>query len=175
MLKLRHHYPLITIVFAGLLVLFALTLSPTAAEPISAAESYPELGIMTNFDYLKPSIGYWWGNKGLRLTGVYLDDERYSFHLNVAYELSAPDRWQHSLNLLTNWYAGSDPGAIYQYAATGLAYSVNYQGFFVEMGLCVPWRDDIGNLASDPVVPCGYWGFVYRFKPKPMPNPLQVD
>ena len=67
---------------------------------------------------------------------------------------------QHSINLLTSWIAGSDPGADYRYGATGIAYSLNYRGIFLELGLAMPWRDDIGNLANDPVVPCGYLGYI---------------
>ena len=64
------------------------------------------------------------------------------------------------------WTAGSDPGADYRYGATGMAYGLNYRGFFLELGLAWPWRDDLGNLADDSVVPCGYLGYMHRFRPE---------
>ncbi len=124
--------------------------------------SYPELGITTS----GPSIGYWWGRTGLRVTGMYADKDHHELHLNIGYAFADSAKVQQSINLLTSWAAGSDPGADYRYGATGIAYSLNYRGFFVEAGLALPWRDDLGNLAHDPVVPCGYWGYIYRFRPK---------
>lgn len=128
--------------------------------------SYPELGI-TISSLIHPSIGYWWDRTGVRFTGMYLNQDHHAFHLNIGYALYDSAKVQHSINLLTSWVAGSDPGADYKYGATGIAYSINYRGFFFEIGLAHPWRDDIGNLAHDPVVPCGYWGYIYRFRPEP--------
>ncbi len=127
--------------------------------------SYPELGITTSTLIIHPSIGYWWGRTGLRFTGMYLNRDHHEFHLNIGYWLYDSDKVQHSINLLTSWVAGSDPGADYKYGATGIAYSLNYRGLFFEIGLARPWRDDLGNLANDPVVPCGYWGYIHRFRP----------
>jgi hypothetical protein len=128
--------------------------------------SYPELGITTSFLIIHPSIGYWWSQTGLRFTGMYLNSDHHEFHLNLGYRLYDSEKVQHSINLLTSWVAGSDPGADYKYGATGIAYSLNYRGLFLELGLARPWKDDIGNLANDPVVPCGYFGYIYRFRPK---------
>ena len=127
--------------------------------------SYPELGITSTL-IIHPSIGYWWDRSGLRVTGMYLNKEHHEFHLNVGYRLYDSEKVQHGINLLTSWVAGSDPGANYRYGATGIAYSLNYRGIFLEIGLARPWRDDIGNLADDLVVPCGYWGYIYRFRPE---------
>ncbi|MBN2105521.1 hypothetical protein JW835_15895 [bacterium] len=126
--------------------------------------SYPELGITTSLLIIHPSIGYWWGRTGLRFTGMYLKKDHHEFHLNIGYGLYDSEKVQHSINLLTSWVAGSDPGADYKYGATGIAYSINYKGFFLEIGLSRPWRDDVGNLAHDPVVPSGYWGYIHRFR-----------
>lgn len=132
--------------------------------------AYPELGITKSLLF-HPSIGYWWGRTGLRVTGMYLDNDHHEFHVNIGYALADSGHMQQSLNLLTSWVVGSDPGADYRYGATGLAYSLNYRGIFVELGLARPWRDDLGNLAHDPVIPCGYWGYIYRFRPK-YPNSI---
>ena len=128
--------------------------------------SYPELGITTTFLIIHPSIGYWWDRTGLRFTGMYLAMDHHEFHLNIGHRLYDSEKVQHSINLLTSWVAGSDPGADYRYGATGIAYGLNYRGFFLEIGLARPWRDDLGNLANDPVVPCGYWGYIHRFRPE---------
>ena len=145
-------------------------LSIVWAGNITAGEkkqlSYPEVGLTTSFQILHPSAGYWWGRKGIRLTGMYVNKDLHEFHINIGYALYDTKRVQHSINLLTSWIAGSDPGADYKYGATGLAYGLNFRGFFLEMGLARPWRDDLGNLANDPVVPCGYFGYIYRFRPK---------
>lgn len=127
--------------------------------------SYPELGITTSL-IPHPSLGYWWGRAGLRLTGMYLNKDHHEVHLNFGYRLHDSKRVQHGINLLTSWIAGSDPGADYRYGATGIAYSLNYRGLFLEVGLARPWRDELGNLAGDPVVPCGYWGYIHRFRPE---------
>ena len=128
-------------------------------------KSYPELGVTATSLIIHPSIGYWWGRTGLRFTGMYVNKDHHEFHLNIGYGLYDSENVQQSINLLTSWVAGSDPGADYRYGATGIAYSLNYRGFFLEIGLARPWRDDLGNLAHDPVVPCGYWGYIYRFRP----------
>lgn len=128
--------------------------------------SYLELGLTTSFLIIHPDIGYWWGRTGVRFTGMYLNKDLHEFHINIGYRLYDSKKVQHSINLLTSWVAGSDPGADYRYGATGIAYGLNYRGFFLEMGLARPWRDDLGNLANDPVVPCGYLGYMYRFRPE---------
>ena len=129
-------------------------------------KSYPELGITATSLIIHPSIGYWFGRIGTRFTGMYLSEDHHEFHFNIGYRLHDTDRTQHSINLLTSWIAGSDPGADYKYGATGIAYGFNYRGIFLELGLALPWRDDIGNLAGDPVVPCGYLGYMHRFRPE---------
>ena len=127
--------------------------------------SYPELGITASL-LVHPSVGYWWGRKGIRFSGMYFNEDHQEYHLNFAYVIKETEKAQHSINLLTSWVTGSDPGADYKFATTGIAYSINYTGFFLEVGLARPWKDDLGNLSGDPVVPCGYWGYIYRFKPK---------
>jgi hypothetical protein len=97
---------------------------------------------------------------------MYVSKNEHEFHLNLGYAFADSAKVQQSINLLTSWMVGSDPGADYRYGATGIAYSLNYRGFFVEIGLALPWRDDLGNLADDPVVPCGYLGYIYRFRPE---------
>ena len=154
--------------------MFRLTLSVFTALSIlgpgyiSAGEkdqqSYPELGITTSTLIVHPSIGYWWGRKGLRFTGMYLKKDLHEFHFNIGYALYDSETAQHSINLLTSKIAGSDPGADYDYWSTGIAYSLNYRGFFFELGLAYPWKDYLGNLSNDPVVPCGYFGYIYRFR-----------
>ena len=126
--------------------------------------SYPELGITTSIQIIHPSIGYWWGRKGVRLTGMYLKKDLYEFHFNIGYAIYDSETVQHSINLLTSKITGSDPGADYDYWSTGIAYSLNYRGFFFELGLAYPWKDYLGNLSNDSVVPCGYFGYIYRFR-----------
>ena len=148
--------------FAVLSILWASNIRAEGNDRLS----YPELGITTSFLIIHPSIGYWWGRTGIRFTGMYLNKDHHEFHLNIGYELYESEKAQHSINLLTSRVAGSDPGADYRYWATGIAYGLNYRGFFLEIGLARPWKDDLGNLANDPVVPCGYFGYIYRFRPE---------
>jgi hypothetical protein len=129
-------------------------------------KSYPEVGITATSLIIHPSIGYWFGRIGTRFTGMYLNRDHHEFHFNIGYRLHDTKKTQQSINLLTSWIAGSDPGADYKYGATGIAYGFSYRGLFFELGLAIPWRDDIGNLANDPVVPCGYLGYMYRFRPE---------
>ena len=125
--------------------------------------SYPEVGI-TKSMLIRPSIGYWWNRAGFRLSGMYLNNDSHEFQFNFGYAFYDKVKMQQSVNLVTSWVVGSDPGADYRFGATGLSYCINYRGFFFELGLAVPWRDDIGNLEDDPVVPCLSWGYIYRFR-----------
>lgn len=124
--------------------------------------SYLELGVTVS-GLIHPSVGYWWGQTGLRFSGIYINEDYHEYHFNIGRVLSDSGKVQQGINLLTSWVVGSDPGADYRYAATGVAYSINYKGFFLEIGLAHPWRDEIGNLAHDPIIPCGYFGYIYRF------------
>ena len=125
--------------------------------------SYPEVGI-TKSMLIRPSIGYWWNRTGVRLSGMYLNEDFHEFQFNFGYAFYDSIKLQQSINLVTCWVVGSDPGADYRYGATGFSYSINYRGFFFELGLAMPWRDDIGNLENDPVVPCLNLGYIYRFR-----------
>ena len=124
--------------------------------------SYPEVGITKSLLF-RPSIGYWWNRAGVRLSGMYLNEDLHEFQFNFGYAFYDTVKLQQSINLVTCWVVGSDPGADYRYGATGFSYNMNYRGFFFEIGLAMPWRDDIGNLEDDPVVPCLSWGYIYRF------------
>ena len=146
-----------------LLAISALQCSYAGAEDVEG-HSYPELGITTSLCMVHPSFGYWFGPAGIRINGMYLSKDKYEFHLNFGYALYDTERMQHSINLLTSGVSESDPGADYRYRSTGLAYGINYRGFFLELGLAYPWRDDLGNLENDPVIPCGYMGYIYRFR-----------
>ena len=128
------------------------------------ALSYPELGITVSPLLIQPGIGYRHGRIGLRASGMYLKQDRHAFHCNIGYTFSDSDIMQHSINLLTSRIAGSDPGADYKYWASGIAYGLQYRGFFFELGLAHPWKDELGNLADDPLIPCGYVGYMYRFR-----------
>jgi len=125
-------------------------------------QSYPEVGITKSL-LIRPSLGYWWNRTGVRLTGMYLNNDTHEFQFNFGYAFYDTVKLQQSVSLVTCWVVGSDPGADYRYGATGLSYSINYRGFFFELGLVKPWRDDIGNLENDFVVPCMNWGYIYRF------------
>jgi len=151
-------------IIIAILFIFILTPNFTFSKE-NETLSYLEIGI-TKSILINPSIGYWYNKKGIRISGMYLNKNSNELHINFGYSLYDSRRTQHSINLLTSWITGSDPGADYKYAATGVAYSLNYRGFFFELGLAYPWRDDIGNLKNDPVVPCGYIGYIYRFRPK---------
>ncbi|MDH5464150.1 MAG: hypothetical protein OEW60_00900 [Thiovulaceae bacterium] len=147
-------------VFKGLI--FGLLLLLPNTVQARSSDSYAEVGLVYTM-LLQPTVGYWWGDYGVRVTGMYQDEAHNEYHLNIGYLLSDDGDVQHAVNLLTSWIVGSDAGANYDYAATGIAYSINYYGFFVELGLAIPWRDNLGNLANDPVVPCGKFGYIYRF------------
>lgn len=101
---------------------------------------------------------------------MYLAADHNEVHVNLGYKLSDTRRTQHSLNLLTGNIVGTDPGADYDYAYLGVAYGLNFSirrlsGFFFELGMAAVLRDRLGNLEDDPVVPCGYFGYIYRFTP----------
>ncbi len=142
------------------------TLCISYAKGDQKSNSYPELGVTLGaIPHL--SMGYWWERKGVRVSGMYLNKKRNEFHLNLGYAHVETKRVQRSINVLTSWVVGSDPGADYEYAATGIAYGINYKGFFLELGLGIPWKDDIGNLEGDLVIPIGYLGYIHRFGPIP--------
>jgi len=132
-------------------------------------ESYPELGVLCSM-MIMPALGYWFGPVGVRVTGMYLGDDHNEFHLNLRYKFSDNENTQQSINLLTERIVGSDPGADYHYTCLGVAYGLNfsikgYRGFFIEMGMAKVLHDNLGNLQNDPFVPCGTFGYIYRFTP----------
>ena len=151
-------YPLL-LAFTG----FVLILAPEVTGAGKSGTYYREVGITTTIMTTHPSVGFGWHRYSTRLTGMYLGADHYEFHINFGYAFADTGPTQHGVNLLTSWIAGSDPGADYKYAATGLAYSYFNRGFFAELGLAIPWQDQLGNLADDPVVPCGYFGYLFRF------------
>jgi len=154
------------IVTCMLLIIFMLLCTNAMGTENNNKPSYWELGINSSLRLFRPSVGYWWNPLGVRFSGIYLaaDDQEFQFDLGYAFHDS--HKIQHSINLVTFSEVGSDPGADYDFIATGVTYSVNYRGLFLELGLAVPWKDDIGNLENDPVVPCLNWGYIYRFRSK---------
>jgi len=141
------------------MMLFANTLGAEEQKKLS----YPEVGI-TKSMLFRPSIGYWWNHAGVRFTGMYLNKDLHEFQFNFGYAFYDKVKLQQSINFVTCWVVGSDAGADYRYGASGLSYSINYRGLFFEFGLAMPWRDDIGNLENDLVVPCLNLGYIYRFR-----------
>ncbi len=154
---------------AGIALRFIFAFCLLARGPAHAEDRkslwYPEAGITTSLNIPYPSFGYWFGRVGLRVSGIYLSNDRYEFYFNAGYAFHDTREVQHSVNLLTSRFSGSDPGADYRYWATGIAYALNYRGFFLEFGLAYPWKDEIGNLENDPFIPCGYLGYIFRFRP----------
>ena len=146
------------LVFATLMPLWSYAAG--ADEKIRTA--YMEVGIAASM-LLKPAFGYWYDGIGVRFSGMYLDKDHQELDVNIGHVICDSKNLQQTINLLTSWVVGSDPGADYKYAATGIAYGLNYRGFYVELGLAVPWRDDLGNLANNPIIPIGSWGYIYRF------------
>jgi len=132
-------------------------------------ESYPELGVVCSL-IMNPTLGYWFGPVGVRVAGMYIGDDHNEFHLNLRYKFSDNENTQQSINLLFERIVGSDPGADYHYTCLGVAYGLNfsikgYRGFFIEMGMAKVLHDNLGNLENDPFVPCGTFGYIYRFTP----------
>ena len=133
--------------------------------------SYPEVGLTTSSLLISPNLGYWFGPMGVRFSGMYIGEEHNEAHLNLGYKWSDTAKTQHSINLLMGKIVGSDPGADYDYTYLGVAYGLNftikgYRGFFFELGMAKVLDDNLGNLADDPFVPCGSFGYMYRFTPK---------
>ncbi len=132
--------------------------------------SYPEIGLTTSSLLICPNLGYWFGPIGIRLSGMYQNENHNEAHLNLGYKLSDNEKTQHSINLLSGEIIGSDPGADYYYTYLGVAYGLNfsikeYRGFFIEIGMAKVLHDHLGNLKDDPFVPCGTFGYIYRFTP----------
>jgi len=132
--------------------------------------SYPEVGLTTSLLLISPNLGYWFGPIGIRLSGMYLNENNNEVHFNLGYKLSDNGKTQQSINLLSGVIVGSDPGADYNYTYLGVAYGLNfsikkYRGFFIEIGIAKVLHDHLGNLKDDPFVPCGTFGYIYRFTP----------
>jgi hypothetical protein len=130
--------------------------------------SYPEIGLTSSFMLISPNIGYWFGPIGVRVSGMYIDSDSNELHFNVGYKLSDNEKTQHAVNILASKIVGSDPGADYDFSHIGVAYSMNFSikghsGFFFELGLGVVLEDNLGNVEDEPVVPCGSFGYIYRF------------
>ncbi len=149
----------------GIIILFLMLAMPAASEERSRAV-YPEAGILFSGILVQPAAGFWYGRWGVRISGMYYRDDWYQFHFNLAWAFYDRPEIQQSLTIHTSHIAGSDPGAEYNFWSTGLTYSINFHGLFAELGLGVPWKDNLGNLKNDPVVPWGCLGYIYRFTPR---------
>lgn len=134
------------------------------AKP-AASDSYFEAGLGFNpFTYADLNLGYWFGNLGARVAGGYLAHDRNDVRLDLGYKFIDTGRWRHAAHLVVGQTEGSDPGADYNYSYVGLAYELNYRGFFAELGLGKDFVDRIGNLDGDPVIPVGTLGYLYPFR-----------
>ncbi len=130
--------------------------------------SYFEAGLTSASSLITPALGYWFSAIGIRLSGMYVKRDLNELHLNVGYKLSDNEKTQHAINILASKIVGSDPGADYDYSQIGLAYSMNFsimghRGFFFELGLGGVVDDNLGNVEDEPFVPCGSFGYIYRF------------
>ena len=125
--------------------------------------SYPEAGLIL---WTSPNIGYWFGPFGIRLSGMYRNEEHNAAHLNLGYKLLDNKTRQHSINILIGKIVGSDPGADYDYTYIGGAYSINYRGLFLEVGVAKALLDELGNVKREPLLPLLNVGYIYRFTPK---------
>ncbi len=133
-------------------------------------ESYPELGILSSLQIFSPALGYWFGPYGVRVSGMYTNEELYEFHLNLGYKRLDNEKKQRSINILLSRVKGFDPGADYDFTALGVAFSWNslfgIRGLFWEFGMAKVLDDNLGNLKDEFLIPCGYFGYMHRFTPK---------
>jgi hypothetical protein len=139
--------------------------SPPAAARLPA-DSYFEAGVELHpFIIVKPTLGYWCRSFGVRIGGGYLSGNRHDLRLDLGYKFGDDGRWRHAAHLVVGQTKGSDPGADYDYSYAGLAYELNYRGFYLELGLGKDFVDRVGNLDGDPVVPVGtLLGYLYQFR-----------
>ncbi len=133
-------------------------------------ESYPELGIVSSLQIISPALGYWFGPYGVRVSGMYSNEELYEFHLNLGFKRLDNEKKQRSINILLSRIKGFDPGADYDSTSLGVAFSWNslfgVRGLFGEFGMAKVLDDNLGNVKDEFLVPCGYIGYMYRFTPK---------
>jgi hypothetical protein len=133
-------------------------------------ESYLELGVVSSLSIINPAIGYWFGPYGVRVSGMYLEEDFNEFQLNLGYKRFDNEKKQRSINILISRIEGSDPGADYNFTSLGIAYSWNsvfgVRGLFAELGMAKVIHDNLGNVIDEFLVPCGYIGYMYRFTPK---------
>ena len=133
-------------------------------------ESYPEIGILSSLQLFSPALGYWFGPYGVRVSGMYSNEELYELHLNLGFKRLDNVKKQRSINILLSRVVGFDPGADYDFTSLGIAYSWNslfgVRGLFVEFGMAKVLDDNLGNVKDEFLVPCGYFGYMYRFIPK---------
>ncbi|MFC1619664.1 hypothetical protein ACFL45_06935 [Candidatus Neomarinimicrobiota bacterium] len=133
-------------------------------------ESYPELGILLSPPIVSPAFGYWFGPYGVRISGMYVEEDLYEFHLNLAYKRLDNEKKQRSINILLSRIEGSDPGADYDYTSLGVAYSWNsllgVRGLFAELGMAKVIQDNLGNVIDEFLVPCVHIGYIHRFTPQ---------
>ncbi|MBT5269665.1 MAG: hypothetical protein HOG80_08420 [Candidatus Marinimicrobia bacterium] len=132
--------------------------------------SYPELGVVLSLPIISPAFGYWFGPYGIRVSGMYYEEDLNAFHLNLGYKRFDDEKKQRSINILLSRFEGSDAGANYDYTSLGATYSWNsifgIRGLFVELGMAKVLHDNIGNVTDEFLVPCGYIGYIHRYTPK---------
>ena len=132
--------------------------------------SYPELGLLLSTPLVNPAVGYWFGPYGVRVSGMYLAEDLYKFHLNLGYKRLDNARKQRSLNIVLNRVEDSDPGADYDFTSIGVAYGWNsifgVRGLFAQLGLAKAIHDNLGNVIDELFLPCVQIGYIHRFTPK---------
>jgi hypothetical protein len=63
-------------------------------------ESYPELGLLFSLPIISPAFGYWFGPYGVRVSGMYLEEDLNEFHLNLGYKRLDNERKQRRRDLM---------------------------------------------------------------------------
>jgi hypothetical protein len=148
----------------------AVTVASVLYNSAAVTEEVSRDLMLFSLPIISPAFGYWFGPYGVRVSGMYLEEDLNEFHLNLGYKRLDNERKQRSINILISRIEGSDEGADYDYTSLGVAYSWNslfgVRGLFAELGMAKVLHDNLGNVIDEFLVPCGYIGYIYRFTPK---------
>jgi len=144
----------------------------SANESVSLPpESYFEAGVTVWIPAgINIDVGYWYSHVGIRLSGGYWDwlnsKFGYGYQCNINYKLLDNKTWLHNLGLIIG-RSESGPVSLEEpccdWTYVGLAYDLNYKGFFLEVQLQKPIEIRRGSFRE--IVPLFQLGYIRRFFP----------
>ena len=135
----------------------------TISQAQENEKTYPELGLVVGMPaFINVLGGYWFEPVGLRLSGMYLNNNTNGLQINLGYKVSEKLEKRHIIGLAFG--KSQDQGSDYYYL--GPTYDFYKNKFFLEAGISKIMHVNRGDFSSLPFWIIFQIGYVYNFKKK---------